>query len=67
MRYWSVFLFLSAAAGSTVSGSPGSEAGAQLERDGQSLFVECELVCGILLRSGFNGGRGDRSVSDRIP
>ena len=43
MRYWGVFLFLSAAAGWAASGPPSSEAVAQLESDGRSLFVACEF------------------------
>ena len=43
MRYWSVFLFLSNAAGSAASGPPSAEAVVQLERDGRSLFVACEF------------------------
>jgi tetratricopeptide (TPR) repeat protein len=43
VRYWSVFLFLSAVAGSAASGPPSAEAVAQLERDGRSLFVACEF------------------------
>jgi tetratricopeptide (TPR) repeat protein len=43
VRYWSVFLFLSAAAGSAASGPPNAEAVGQLERDGRSLFVACEF------------------------
>jgi hypothetical protein len=41
--YWSVFLFLSAAAGSAVSGPPSTEAVAHLERDGRSLFIACDF------------------------
>jgi len=43
VRYWSVFLFLSAAAGSAASEPPNAEAMVQLERDGRSLFVACEF------------------------
>jgi tetratricopeptide (TPR) repeat protein len=43
VRYWSVCLFLSAAARSAASGSPSTEAVAQLERDGRSLFVACDF------------------------
>jgi tetratricopeptide (TPR) repeat protein len=43
VRYWSVFLFLSAAADAAASGPPNAEAVAQLERDGRSLFVACEF------------------------
>jgi tetratricopeptide (TPR) repeat protein len=45
VRYWSVFLFFSAAAGSAASRPPNAEAVAQLERDGRSLFVACEFKC----------------------
>lgn len=43
MRYSSVFLFLSAAAGSAASAPPSTEVVAQLERDGRSLFVACDF------------------------
>jgi hypothetical protein len=43
VRYWSVFLFLSAGAGSASSRPPRTEAVAQLERDGRPLFVACDF------------------------
>jgi hypothetical protein len=40
---WSVFLFLSAAAGSAASAPPNAEAVVQLETDDRSFFVACEF------------------------
>lgn len=43
MRYWSLILLMSAAAGSAVSGPPNAEAAAQWEGNGRSLFLACEF------------------------
>lgn len=43
MRYWSVILLLSVAAGSAASGLPNAAPAAHWESDGRSLFLACEF------------------------